>query len=154
MQKVETINVRIPAGVNTGSRVRVPQKGEAGLLGGRPGDLYLVINVQPHAFFTREGENIHCKIPITITEAGLGTKIEVPTVDGKALLQIPSGTQSGQKFRLAGKGAASLKGHERGDQIVEVRVIMPKTIDEKSKELLREFAKLNPQNPRSEIGLI
>lgn len=151
VQKVEALTVRIPAGVNNGSRVRVPGKGDAGESGGPPGDLYLVIHVQAHHFFEREGNDIVCRVPLTVTEAALGAKIEVPTIDGKTLMKIPAGTQSGQKFRLRGRGAPSLKGGIHGDQIVEVRVVLPKIRDERSKEILREFARLNPEDPRTEL---
>jgi len=104
--------------------------------------------VRPHEFFRREGNDILCTVPITVTEAALGTKIEVPTVEGKTLLRIPPGTQSGQKFRFRGKGAPAVQGGGRGNQIVEVRVVVPKVADERSKEILRELARLNPENPR------
>jgi len=150
----ETVTVRIPAGVANGFRMRVPNRGNAGRNGGATGDLYLIITVRPHEFFRREGNDIVCTVPITVTEAALGTKIEVPSVDGKALLKIPPGTQSGQKFRLRGKGAQSLRGEMRGNQIVEVRVIVPKVADERSKEILRELAKLNPDDPRARLAQI
>ncbi len=152
-QRVETLSVRIPAGVNTGSRVRVPRKGNTGELGGPPGDLYLVVKVQPHELFQRNGKDILCQIPVTVTEAALGSKIEVPTVDGKAWLTIPAGTQSGNRFRLRGRGVRAPKGGPRGDQIVEVRLVLPSLADNRSKDLLREFARLNPQNPRQDLGL-
>ncbi|HKX27375.1 MAG TPA: molecular chaperone DnaJ [Blastocatellia bacterium] len=151
--KYETVKVRIPAGVDTGSRVRVSGKGEAGMRGGSAGDLYIVTNVSPHKIFTRKGDNIYCVIPITLPEAALGAKIEVPTVASKAQLRIPPGTQSGQVFRLREKGAPSLRGNTRGDQYVEVKIVLPKIIDEDSKNLLREFAKRNPENPRVALGL-
>jgi molecular chaperone DnaJ len=132
--------------------MRVPNKGNAGRLGGPPGDLYLIISVRPHDFFRREGNDIVCMVPITVTEAALGTKIEVPSVDGKTLLRIPPGTQSGQKFRLKGKGAPSLRGELPGNQIVEVRVIVPRVADERSKEILRELARLNPEDPRAGLA--
>ncbi len=147
----ETVTVRIPPGVDNGFRMRVPRKGHAGRGGAEPGDLYLIISVRPHEFFTRQGTDIHCVVPITVTEAALGTKIEVPTIDGRTLLRIPPGTQSGQKFRLRGKGANSLRGESRGSQIVEVRVVVPRVADERSKEILRELAKLNPENPREKL---
>ncbi|MGE0130653.1 MAG: molecular chaperone DnaJ [Blastocatellales bacterium] len=153
LPKYETVKVRIPAGVDTGSRVRVSGKGEAGPKGASPGDLYIITNVSPHRVFTRKGDNIHCLVPITLPEAALGAKIEVPTVSGKAQLRIPPGTQSGQIFRLREKGAPSLRGSTRGDQYVEVRIVLPKIIDEDSKNLLREFAKRNPENPRVAMGL-
>jgi len=148
----ETVTVRIPPGVDNGYRMRVPRKGNGGRLGGPQGDLYLIISVRPHNFFRREGNDIVCTVPITVTEAALGTKIEVPTIEGKTLLRIPSGTQSGQKFRLRGKGAPSLRGEIRGNQIVEVRVVVPKVADERSKEILRELARLNPENPRASLA--
>jgi molecular chaperone DnaJ len=151
--KSETVKVRIQAGVDTGTRVKVAGKGEAGVRGGQPGDLYIVTNVSPHKIFTRKGDNIYCTIPITLPEAALGAKIEVPTVSGKAQLRIPPGTQSGQLFRLREKGAPSLRTNTRGDQYVEVKVVLPKIIDEDTKNLLREFAKRNPANPRVELGL-
>lgn len=151
--KTETVKVRIPAGVDTGSRVRVAGKGEAGLRGLPAGDLFIVTNVSPHPIFTRKGDNIHCTIPITLPEAALGAKIEVPTVSGKAQLRIPPGTQTGQVFRLREKGAPSLRGNTHGDQYVEVKIVLPKLIDEDSKNLLREFARRNTENPRAALGL-
>jgi DnaJ-class molecular chaperone len=148
----ETLTVRIPPGVDTGFRMRVPRKGGGGKHGGPPGDLYLIIAVLPHGFFRREGNDIACTVPISVTEAVLGTKIEVPTIDGKSVLRIPPGTQSGQKFRLRGKGAPSLRGEVHGNQIVEVRVVVPKVADERSKEILRELARLNPEDPRAGIA--
>ncbi|MDR1727388.1 MAG: molecular chaperone DnaJ [Acidobacteriota bacterium] len=147
----ESITVRIPAGVANGFRMRVAGKGNAGRFGGPPGDLYLQIAVRPHDFFVREGNDISCVVPITFTEAALGAKIEVPSIDGKALLKIPPGTQSGQKFRLRGKGAPAPRGGAPGNQIVEVRVMTPKVADERSKEILRELARLNPDDPRAGI---
>ena len=149
----ETVKVRIPAGVDTGSRVRVAGKGNAGRRGGPAGDLYIVTNVAPHRLFTRKGDNIYCTIPVSVTEAALGAKIQVPTVSGKAQLRIPPGTPSGQVFRLREKGAPSLRGKAHGDQYVEVKIVLPKVIDEDSKELLRQFAKRNTENPRQELGL-
>lgn len=152
--KTETVKVRIPAGVETGSRVRIPGKGEGGRLGAQPGDLHIITNVGTHKYFTRKGDNIYVTVPLTVPEAALGAKIEVPTVEGKAQLRIPPGTQSGQKFRLRQRGAPSLrKPGARGDQFVEVQVTLPKVISEETKELLRQYAKINPENPRVEMGL-
>lgn len=151
--KSETVKVKIPAGVDTGSRIRVAGKGHAGTQGAPAGDLYIVTNVAQHHIFTRKGDNIYCTIPVTLPEVALGAKIEVPTVSGKAQLRIPPGTQSGQRFRLREKGAPSLRTQARGDQYVEVKVVLPKIIDEDSKELLRQFARRNPENPRREFGL-
>jgi molecular chaperone DnaJ len=149
--KQEAITVRIPPGVDTGYRMRVVGKGDVGRMGGPPGDLYLIISVRPHEFFRREGDDIHCTVPITVTEAALGAKIEVPTTDGTAILRIPPATQSGQKFRFRGKGAPSLRGDGCGNQIVTVRLVVPKIADERSKEILRELARLNPDNPRTRL---
>ena len=152
-QKVESLRVKIPAGVKSGSRIRVPGKGDVAPFGGPPGDLFLVVRVQPHPFFSRRGNNVLCSVPVTVEEAVLGAQIEVPTVEGKARLKIPSGTQSGQKLRLRGRGAPSPKGGDRGDQLVEVQVVLPTVEDERSKEIVREFSRLNPQNLREKIGL-
>jgi molecular chaperone DnaJ len=152
--KTENVKVRIPAGVETGSRVRIPGKGEGGRLGAPPGDLHIITNVGTHRYFTRKGDNIYATVPITVPEAALGAKIEVPTVEGKAQLRIPPGTQSGQKFRLRQRGAPSLRNPgARGDQFVEVHVTLPKVISEETKELLRQYSKMNTENPRVEMGL-
>jgi molecular chaperone DnaJ len=154
MPKTETVKVRIPAGVDTGSRVRIPGKGQGGRLGAQPGDLHIITNVGPHKYFTRKGDNIYVTVPITVPEAALGAKIEVPTVEGKAQLRIPPGTQSGQRFRLRQRGAPSLRDpNARGDQFVEVQVALPKMLSEETKELLRQYAKMNADNPRVEMGL-
>ncbi|HWP84791.1 MAG TPA: DnaJ C-terminal domain-containing protein, partial [Terriglobia bacterium] len=148
----ESLEVRIPAGVQDGYRVRVAGKGNAGRQGGAAGDLYIICKVSEHPFFRRVGDDIHTVIPITVSEAALGAKVEVPTIDQtRALLKIPPGTRNGQKFRLREKGVLSLKTGRRGDQFVEVRVEVPKIADERSKELLRELARLNPENPREEV---
>ena len=152
--KTETVKVRIPAGVDTGSRVRIPGKGEGGRLGAPAGDLYIITNVGRHKHFTRKGDNIYVTVPVTVPEAALGAKIEVPTVEGKAQLRIPPGTQSGQKFRLRERGAPSLRNPQaRGDQFVEVQVMLPKVISEETKDLLRRYAQMNPENPRVAMGL-
>ena len=154
MPKTESVKVRIPAGVDTGSRVRIPGKGEGGRLGAPPGDLFIITNVGRHTHFTRKGDNIYVTIPVTVPEAALGAKIEVPTVEGKAQLRIPPGTQSGQKFRLRERGVPSLRNPQaRGDQFVEVQVTFPKVISEETKELLKRYAQLNEENPRVAMGL-
>jgi molecular chaperone DnaJ len=148
----ESIEVRIPAGVQDGFRVRVPGKGNAGPYGGPRGDLYIITKVAAHPFFERKGDDIYTKVPVTVTEAALGSKVEVPTVDGnRALLKIPPGTACGQKFRLREKGVTSVRTGQRGDQYVEVRVEVPKAEDERTRAILRELAQLNPQNPREEL---
>jgi DnaJ-class molecular chaperone len=152
--KIESVKVRIPAGVDTGSRVRIPGKGEGGRMGAPAGDLYIITNVGRHEHFTRKGDNIYVTIPLTVPEAALGAKIEVPTVEGKAQLKIPPGTQSGQKFRLRERGVPSLRNPQaRGDQFVEVQVTLPKVISEETKELLKRYAQLNSESPRAAMGL-
>jgi molecular chaperone DnaJ len=152
--KTESVKVRIPAGVDTGSRVRIPGKGEGGRMGAPAGDLFIITNVGRHPHFTRKGDNIYVTIPLTVPEAALGAKIEVPTVEGKAQLKIPPGTQSGQKFRLRERGVPSLRNPQaRGDQFVEVQVTLPKVISEETKELLKRYAQLNEENPRVAMGL-
>src|SRR6476661_468221 len=152
--KTEQVKIRILAGVDTGSRVRIPKKGHGGRLGAQPGDLYIITNVGKHPFLTRKGDNVYVTVPITVNEAALGTRIEVPTVEGRAQLKIPSGTESGQKFRLRERGFPSLRNPSlRGDEFVEVKITLPKVISEETKELLRQFEKLNPENPRKVMGL-
>ena len=152
--KNEQVKVRIPAGVDTGSRVRIPKKGHGGRLGAESGDLFIITNVGKHRYFTRKGDNIYVTVPITVSEAALGAKIEVPTVEGKAQLKIPAGTQSGQKFRLRERGVPSLRNPNlRGDQFIEVQITLPRIISEETKEILRQFEKANPENPRRVMGL-
>jgi len=150
--KVETLDVRIPPGAQTGSRVRVAGRGNAGLHGSAPGDMYIVIQVQPHPFFERRGDDLYTVIPVTVPEASLGAKVEVPTIDGRAQVRIPPGTPSGKKLRLREKGAPSIRQPgKRGDQIVEVQIVVPKPEDERIRNLLKELSKLDPEDPRREI---
>jgi molecular chaperone DnaJ len=150
--KTEPLEVRIKAGTRDGQRIRVPGKGNAGPHGGTPGDLYVIIRTEEHPTFHRDGDDIYLTVPVSATEAALGAKIEVPTIDGRALLKIPPGTQSGQKLRLREKGVPSAtKEGTRGDEIVEITVTVPMPRDERTKELLRELAKLNPEDPRAEL---
>lgn len=152
VRRVETLDVRIPPGAQTGSRVRVAGHGNAGAMGGPPGDLYIIIRVEPHSFFERHGDDIYTKVPITVAEASLGAKVEVPTIDGRAQVRIPPGTDSGKRLRLREKGAPSTRNPgKRGDQIVEVEVVVPRPEDEKVRNLLKELAKVAPQDPRHEI---
>jgi molecular chaperone DnaJ len=147
----DTVEVRIPAGVASGSRLRVAGKGNAGVASGAPGDLYITIRVEEHPFFKRSGDNIEVQVPLTVTEAGLGAKIEVPTIDGRALLKIPQGTQNGQKFRLREKGVFNSRKNTRGDEIVEVVLRAPDVHNERTRELLRELAQVQKEDVRSEI---
>jgi molecular chaperone DnaJ len=147
----ETVEVRLPAGVQSGDRLRVAGKGNAGSMGAPAGDLYITVRVEEHPFFRREGDDIHITVPITVWEAGLGTKIEVPTLDGRSVLKIPQGTQNLQKFRLRDKGVSNSRKSTRGDQIVEVEVQAPKAQDERTREILRELSQLHPEDPRATI---
>ena len=150
--KTEPLEVRIKPGTRDGQRIRIPGKGNAGAHGGAPGDLYAIIRTGEHPIFRRDGDDIYLTVPVSATEAALGAKIEVPTVDGRALLKIPPGTQSGQKLRLREKGVPSAtKDGVRGDEIVEITITVPMPRDERTKELLRELAKLNPEDPRAEL---
>jgi molecular chaperone DnaJ len=152
IEKTEPLEVRIKPGTRDGQRIRIPGKGNAGAHGGAPGDLYAIIRTEGHPIFRRDGDDIYLTVPVNATEAALGAKIEVPTIDGRALLKIPPGTQSGQKLRLREKGVPSAtKDGARGDEIVEITVTVPMPRDERTKELLRELAKLNPEDPRAEL---
>ena len=153
IQKTELISVRIPGGVNSGSKVRIPGKGNAGRRGGTPGDLFITIEVDTHPFFKRESSNIYVKIPITVPEATLGAKIEVPTLYGNTTIKVPPGTKSGQKFRLRNKGVAIPGKKARGDQFVEVSIVPPPFNDERTRELMRELEKISHQNPREKIRI-
>lgn len=147
----ETVEVRIPAGASTGSRLRVAGKGNAGTQGAPPGDLFITIRVEEHPFFRRDGDDIVIRVPVSVSEAGLGAKIEVPTVDGRALLKIPQGTQNGQKFRLREKGIFNARKNTRGDQIVEIGIQSPDVRDERARELLRKLAEVDARDPRAEL---
>jgi molecular chaperone DnaJ len=149
--QTETVEVRIPPGARNGSRLRVPGKGNAGTQGAPPGDLYITTRVEEHPFFRRESDNIEIKVPVSVWEAALGSKIEVPTIDGRTLLKIPQGTRTGQRFRLREKGVLNSRTGQRGDQIVEAVIEAPEPRDEKTRELLREMAKLHPEDPRAEM---
>ncbi len=141
VRKKRTLNVNIPAGVDNGSRIRLNGEGEPGRRGGPPGDLYIYLQVKPHEIFERQGVNIHLELPITFVQAALGAELEVPTLEGKASLKIPEGTQSHTVFRLKGQGVPRLRGLGRGDLLVQVEIRTPQKLSEEQKELLREFAK-------------
>jgi molecular chaperone DnaJ len=152
VSRTEPLEVRIKAGTRDGQRIRLAGKGNAGAHGGPAGDLYVIIRTGEHPIFRRDGDDIYLTVPVSATEAALGAKIEVPTIDGRALLKIPPGTQSGQKLRLRDKGVPSAtKEGVRGDEIVEITVTVPMPRDERTKELLKELAKLNPEDPREEL---
>lgn len=151
VSRPDTVEVRIPAGIASGSRLRVAGKGNAGVAGGPAGDLYITVRVDEHPFFKRSGDNIEVQVPLTVSEAGLGAKIEVPTIDGRALLKIPQGTQNGQKFRLREKGIFNARKNVRGDEIVEVVLRAPDVHNERTRELLRELAQVQTEDVRSDI---
>ena len=152
VERTEPLEVRIKPGTRDGQRIRIPGKGNAGAHGGPTGDLFVIIRTGEHPIFRREGDDIYLSVPVTVTEAALGAKIEVPTIDGRALLKIPPGTQPGQKLRLREKGVPSATQEgARGDEIVEITVKIPMPRDERTKELLRELATLNPEDPRAEL---
>ncbi len=148
----DPLEFRIKPGTRDGQRIRLQGKGNAGTKGAPAGDLYLIIKAGQHPVFTRVGDDIRLTLPVMAFEAALGTKVEVPTIDGRTQLKIPPGTQAGQKLRLREKGvqSASAEG-ARGDQIVEIQIVVPKIQDERSKEILRELAKLNPEDPREDL---
>jgi molecular chaperone DnaJ len=148
LRRAETLDVRIPAGVHDGARVRVPGKGNAGTLGAPPGDLYLLVEVKPHPFFERRGDDIYTVVPVTVSEATLGAKIEVPTLDGRSVVRIPPGTNSGRTLRLREKGVASARHGKRGDQYVLIQVVVPKPTDERVRNLMRELESVAPEDPR------
>ncbi len=151
VRRTETIDVRIPAGVSNGGRVRVPGKGNSGTLGAPGGDLYLRGVVKPHDFFERRGDDLYTKIPVTVSEATLGAKIEVPTIDGRALVRIPPGTNSGKTLRLKEKGVPSARNGARGDQYVEIQVVVPAPTDERVRNLMKQLESVAPGDPRKDL---
>ena len=152
VDKTETVEFRIKPGTRDGQRIRLQGKGNAGLNGGSPGDLFLIVRTGTHPVFARQGDDILITVPVTVPEASMGAKVEVPTIDGRAQLKIPPGTQSGQKLRMRERGVESAAhAGQRGDQIVTVEVAIPMLQDERSREIMRELAKLNPQDPRKQL---
>lgn len=146
VEKERILSVRVPAGVETGSRLKLTGEGELGSFGGPPGDLYIIINVRPHPIFEREGDDILCRVPISFPMAALGGEIEVPTLEGKSILKIPAGTQSGKLFKLRGKGIPRLRGQGRGDEIIEVFIETPTKLNTRQRELLEEFARISGED--------
>jgi molecular chaperone DnaJ len=139
VNRTKKVNLRIPAGVDTGSRMRLSGEGEGGRRGGPSGDLYIVIHVAPHEFFQRDGQTIYLQYPLSMVKAALGCEVEVPTINGSASLKVPAGTQSGQRFTLRGEGVASLRGRGHGDMVVEMKVQTPTDLSKRQRELLAEF---------------
>lgn len=150
VKKNKKIHINIPAGIDEGQQIRVAGKGEPGINGGPAGDLFVVIHVRDHDFFEREGDDIHCELPINFAQAALGDELEVPTVHGKVKLKVPAGTQTGKMFRLKGKGAPNVRGRGQGDQIIKVRVVTPMNLTEKQKDLIREFNELGGNDSTEE----
>ncbi len=144
----ETLTVRIPAGVDNGSVVKLRDLGNAGTGRGPAGNLLLEISIKPHHVFTRKGEDIYVHLPVTFGEAALGAKVEVPTIDGVSIMKLPAGTQGGQKFKLSGKGFILPKTKERGDEYVEIKIVVPKDIPEKAKEAIHVIESLYKKPPR------
>ena len=151
LRHTETIDVRIPAGVASGSRVRVPGKGNVGTMGAPAGDLYLHVEVKPHSFFERRGNDLYTEVPVTVSEATLGAKVEVPTIDGRSLVRIPPGTNSGKTLRLKEKGVPSARNGARGDQYVEIQVVVPQPTDERVRNLMKELETVAPEDPRKDL---
>ena len=150
VNKTQTLAVNIPKGVDTGTRIRLSGKGEAGIRGAQAGDLYIFVNVRPHNIFVRDGSNLMTSVPLPMATAALGGTIDVPTISGKmARLTIEAGTQSGRKFRMRGKGMPALRGHDFGDQIVEIQVETPTDLTDKQKELLEEFQAAGDVSPKA-----
>jgi molecular chaperone DnaJ len=137
----QTLQVKIPAGIEDGSRLRIVGEGEAGIAGGTPGDLYVVLSIKPHPFFVREGGDLHCEVPVRFVQAALGSEIEVPSLEGKVKMRIPEGTQSGRVFRLRGKGLPAMGSSLRGDQLVQIFVEVPSKLTESQRALLQQFAR-------------
>ncbi len=147
--ETEKLSVRIPAGVDNGSRIRVQGKGEGG---GAKGDLYLRVKVKPHPVYSRKGDDIYLEVPVTVYEAALGRKIEIPTIDGTAEMTIPPGVQSGTRLRLKGKGVTNLKTKARGDQYIEIKIAMPDKIGEDDRKRFEELENSHPYNPRAKLS--
>ncbi|MGE5239347.1 MAG: molecular chaperone DnaJ [Chloroflexota bacterium] len=144
----ETLNVKIPAGADNGSVVRLTGKGNAGIGGGPPGNLLIEISIKAHPVFKRKGDDIHVQLPVTFGEAALGAKVEVPTIDGMTMMKVPPGTQGGQRFKLSGKGFVSPKTGRRGDEYVETKIVIPKDVSDKVREAIRTIDSLYTENPR------
>jgi len=148
----EPITVHVPEGIHDGSRLRIAERGNTGHRGGRTGDLFVDVHVLPHPILRREGDHLWMTLPVAVHEAVLGARIEVPTLDGPIKLRIPPGTQSGHQFRIGGYGAPTPSG-ARGELVLEVQLVLPDVSDERSKELMREFGRLNADDVRRDLQL-
>jgi molecular chaperone DnaJ len=152
LPKEKILELKIPAGVDDGSRLRVAGEGESGANGGPPGDLYVVIEVEEHPFFKRQGNDIYCELPVSFPQAALGAEISIPTLQGKEKLKIPEGTQTGTVFRLKGRGVVSLSGRGQGDQMVAITVVTPTKLNKQQKELLQQFADTSDDEREEDSG--
>jgi molecular chaperone DnaJ len=153
VEKDRSLSVNIPAGVETGTRIRLAGEGEAGLRGGPSGDLYIFIEVSEHPLFQRDGVNLYCRVPVSMTSAAMGGDIEVPTIDGgRSRVKVPAGSQSGRQMRLRGKGMPALRGGGSGDMMIELAVETPVNLTSRQKELLKEFEKLSEENNPESSG--
>ena len=153
VSRTEKVAFRTPAGVGHDARIRVPGKGSTGGRGGTTGDLYVTVAVDPHPLFRREGDDLYLVVPVAVHEAALGARVEVPTIGGSARVRIPPGTQSGQRFRLQGRGAPSPRGGQPGNLMVEVRIVLPAVLDERSKDLMREFGRIHTEDVRAGLDI-
>ena len=150
--KSQRLNFRIPPGIDGEKTIRLAGQGHPGHLGGPPGDVLVTVEVTPHPYFRREGTNLILDVPVSVTEATLGAKIEVPTLtEGTVVVSVPPGTSSGAKLRLRGKGALSPSKRQRGDQIVVIKIVVPQNLTEEVEQMLRSLEKIAPQNPREEL---
>jgi len=149
--RTESLTIKVPPGLAEGARIRVPGKGHVGRHGGAAGELYIDVHVRPHPLFERDGDDVLLKVPIAVHEAALGAKIDVPSPDGQARVRVPPGTQSGQRFRVRERGVPSPRDGRRGDLVIEVQLVLPKLLDERSKELLREFGRINADDVRAQL---
>ena len=150
VQKTKRVALKIPAGVDTGARMRLRGEGEGGRRGGASGDLYVVVHVQEHEFFKREGDTVYCRYPVSMVKAALGAKVEVPTIYGKKKLDIPAGSQSGELFTMRGEGIKNLRGHGKGDMVVELQVMTPTNLCDEQKKALEEFETLCVKHGQNE----
>lgn len=148
--RTETLTLQIAPGISDAARMVVSGHGHAGRGGGEPGDLHVTIHVEPHPLFTRVGDDLHVVLPVAIHEAALGARVEVPTLDQPVRVRVPPGTQSGQRFRVRDRGVPSMRDGRRGDLVVEARLVLPRVLDERSKELLREFGRVNGDDVRKD----
>ena len=151
VEKTKTLSVKVPPGVDTGDRIRLNGEGEAGPAGGPPGDLFVQIAVRQHALFERDGRHLYCEVPISFADAALGGELEVPTLDGRVKLKIPSETQTGKMFRLRGKGVPGERDGEAGDLYATVRIRVPRSLSEEERREFESLARLDPPDLRSEL---